>query len=260
MNILITGANDGIGRQVALELAHRKEHVYVTTHTLKQAENWKEKYQNKYPNITCFQLDVTNPKDREKVRNLDIDILILNAAIGEGGSICEIPMNLVRKNFEVNVFSNFELLQQVLPTILQKKKGRIIVTSSLLGKLPFPFLGVYGATKASISMLTSTLALELKELPYTISISIIEPGAYYTEFNQLMLENKYPWMSKKSIFKNKLKSIYRKERIKFSLLEKKHLSSIVPCYLHAIYDKRPKRIYRAPFFQSLCTKIYLLFH
>ena len=49
-----------------------------------------------------------------KIEGLDIDILVCNAATGEGGSIVEIPMSLVRHNFEVNVFSNFELIQKVL--------------------------------------------------------------------------------------------------------------------------------------------------
>jgi len=259
MNILITGANDGIGRMVALNLAAKKEHVYVTTHTEKEANNWKDKYQKKYPNITSFSLDVTNPQDREKIDNLDIDVLILNAAIGKGGSISEIPLELVRENFEVNVFSNIALLQKVIPKMMKKKKGRIIFTSSILGRIPFPFLGVYGATKASLSILANTLALELKELSTNIKVSIIEPGAYYTGFNQQMLENKYKWMREKSFFQNKLKAIYRKERFKFAVLEKKSLSSIVPCYLHAIYDKRPKNIYRAPFLQNIATKIYLFF-
>ena len=72
----------------------------------------KEKYKN-LKNVECFKLDVTDATDREKIKNLDIDILVNNAAVGEGGSLVEINIDRVRKTFETNVFSTFEIIQMV---------------------------------------------------------------------------------------------------------------------------------------------------
>ena len=105
MNVLITGAASGIARQVIEKLKKEKLHIYVTTHTEKECILAKKRYKND-KNIECFKLDITDEKDRKKITSLKIDVLICNAAIGIGGAFLEIDMNLVRDNFETNVFSN----------------------------------------------------------------------------------------------------------------------------------------------------------
>lgn len=97
-----------------------KYFIYVTTHTVIELENIKEKYKNE-KNIKCFKLDVTSKVDKQKIKDLDIDIFVANSAIGIGGSIINMNMNNIRNNFEVNVFSNFELIQIILKNMLEKK-------------------------------------------------------------------------------------------------------------------------------------------
>ena len=256
--ILITGARSGIGNAVVNKLLDKDYYIYLTVHTEEQLERIVQKYKE-YSNIRCMKLDVTLESDRKKIEKLDIDILINIAGIGYGGSISEISMDRVRENFEVNVFSSFELVQIVLRQMIKKRKGKLIIMSSLAGILPINFLGSYCATKASIIQLTTTLKNELKMLNNDIKVILIEPGMYHTGFNQIMLENKYDWMREKSYFQNELSLIKKRENLFFGLLEKNNLNSIVKKIVKAVESENPKFIYRAPLFQVIGAKLYQIF-
>lgn len=254
--ILITGAAGGIAKQV-IDKIKNDYFIYLTVHTNKQLKRIRKKYHN-YPNIHCFKLDIMSKKDLRKIKHLNIDILINNAAIGNGGSILEIDMNKVRENFEVNVFSNFELTQIVLKKMIKKGNGKIIFISSLAGIMPIDFLGVYSATKASINKLAYTLHNELKYLNKNIKIVIIQPGMYKTGFNQVMLNNKYSWMQDKSFFKDKIECIMNSENMFFNLLEKRKLDSVANKIVKVIKKKNPKLVYRVPILQAIFSKIHEL--
>lgn len=256
--ILFTGARSGIQAKVIEQLKTKDYQIYITVHNEKQLELVKEKYE-KYSNITCFKMDVTKEIDLKQLENLDIDILVSNAAIGEGGSIAEIPMNLVRSNFETNVFSYFTVIQIVLKKMIEKKRGKIINMASLAGLVPIPYLGSYCATKASIIKMTECLKLELKDLKTDIQVCLIEPGLYDTGFNQVMLENKYTWMQLDSYFQYQINQIQKRENFVCKLLEKKNINSIVKQILKAIEDKKVQPIYRAPFLQVISAKLYMIF-
>lgn len=259
MNILFTGAFGGISNSVIIELLKRKKyHIFLTVRTEEQLKTIKERYK-KAKNVECFKLDITNSNDRKKLENLDIDILVNNAAISYGGSISEIPFNRVRENFEVNVFASFEIVQIVIKKMIEKGKGKIIIMASLAGIVPLNFIGVYSATKASIIKLTTTLKNEMKMINKNIKIVLIEPGLYHTGFNQVMLENKYDWMGNDSYFRKDLNKIRNKENLMISILEKRKLDTIVEKIVEAIEAKNPKFIYRAPVSQVLGAKIYDLF-
>lgn len=255
--ILYTGATSGIAKEVIKKIKE-SYFIYVGVHTNKQLSLMKEKYKNE-KNIKVIKLDIKNNTDLENIKKLDIDILISNAAIGYGGSISEIDMNLVRENFEVNVFSNFKLIQIVLKRMIKKGKGKIIIMSSIAGIMPLKFLGVYCATKASINKLTQALNKEIKLLNNDIKIKLIMPGMYKTGFNQIMLENKYKWMEKESIFKNEIDLIRKKENIFWNLLERKNMNSIIKQIINAINNNNNKLIYSAPKSQKIFAKLYSLF-
>lgn len=253
MNLLITGASNGIAGDVIEKIKYKNIDIYPTVHTYKEYINLSKKYQN-YHNIHPMKLDVTNAKDKEKLKNMDIDILLCNAAVGYGGSISEISVDLLRENFEVNVFSNFEIVQIILKKMIQKKQGRIIMMSSMASTFPIPFLGGYSATKASISILSKALNSELKYLDVNIPVIIIEPGLYKTGFNEVMLENKYDSFDS-SYFKEIEKTIRKREEI-MKYFQKKDLNSITKKIVKAIFKMKPKKIYRAPLLQKIGIFIY----
>lgn len=256
--ILITGGRSGIAGRVIENIKNKDYYIYVTVHTEKQLESVKKKYED-YKNIKCLKLDITDKNDREKLKNLDIDILFNNAAIGIGGSILELSIEKLKYNFEVNLFSYFEVVQIVIKNMIKKNKGKIILMSSLAGIMPIKFLGAYSATKASIIKLATVLKKELKLLNKNIDICLIEPGMYHTGFNQVMLNNKYDWMEKDTYFKNELELIRKKENIFFSIFEYYSLNTIVKKIIKAIESKNPNFIYRAPLNQVITAKLYSLF-
>lgn len=253
MNLLITGASSGIAGDVIDKIKYKNMDIYPTVHTYKEYIYLSKKYQN-YHNIHPIKLDVINKKDKEKLKGIDIDILFCNAAVGFGGSISEISIDVLRENFEINVFSNFEIVQIVLKNMIQKKKGKIIMMSSMASTFPIPFLGGYSATKASITILAKALSSELKLLDVNIPIVIIEPGLYKTGFNEVMFENKYDSFDS-SYFKEKENKIRKREKF-IKCFEKRNLNSISNIIIKAILNKNPKKIYRAPFLQKVGIFIY----
>ncbi|MEG2457754.1 MAG: SDR family NAD(P)-dependent oxidoreductase [Bacilli bacterium] len=255
MNILITGGRGGIALQVAKKLAVYDVTIYLSVHTINQLNTLKKSLCN-YKNIKVLKLDVTNNNDVKLIENLRIDILFSNAGIGMGGSIADIPLYLVKENYNVNVFGNFNVVQTVLKGMIERGSGRIIIMSSLLGIAPLKFLGVYSSTKAAIISLTTSLQKEIKLLNKNIRVCLIEPGAYHTGFNQVMLNNKYDYMKKNSFFISKLSSIRKKENRLFNFIEKKNIDNIVNKIVDSIISNNPKKIYRAPFLQVLFIKIY----
>ncbi len=139
--ILITGAGSGLGKASSIALARRGHKVYATTHRKSQAENLKDiaLKENISKNIESFKLDITLKEDRDIVKNLDIDALINNAAIGDSGSASEVSIDKYKTVFETNVFSALGLTQAVFDNMIKKNEGRIIFLSSLSGRITIPF-------------------------------------------------------------------------------------------------------------------------
>lgn len=256
--ILFTGARSGIISKVWNNLLD-DYYLYITVHAESEESVLKKKYKD-YKNVCVFKLDVTNESDRTKLEDLDVDILVSNAATGESGSIADIDMNKVRDNFEVNVFSNFSVVQIILKNMIRKGKGRIIIMASLAGVMPIPFLGSYCATKASIIKFSECLNLELKLLPSDINVCLIEPGLYNTGFNRMMLDKKYDYMDVNSYFENQVSLIRKSENVVLGLFEKRQLNSIVRQILMAITCEKPKRVYSAPLSQKIFAKAFELFY
>lgn len=257
MKILITGAASNIGYQTGIKLASLGHIVYLTVHHEYELTTLWEKVKHLKLNIKCFKLDITSELDRKKILKLDIDCLINNAAIGVGGSLLELPLDYLKTNFEVNVFSNLRLSQIYAANLfLNHKKGKIIFMSSLAGIIPIRFLGSYCMTKSSIITMASVLRKEVKLIKPDIQIKLIEPGIYNTGFNDVMIENKLAFESK--YFKD-LESITLKQKKLFELLGKNKLDSITEKIVKAVLDDSSRFLYRAPFSQVFLVKLYMTF-
>jgi len=255
--ILITAAGTGLGKASSIALAKKGHKVYATTHKKSQAESLKEiaLKENISKNIESFKLDITLKEDRDIVKNLDIDALINNAAIGDSGSASEVSIDKYRNVFETNVFSTLELTQIVFKNMIKKKEGRIIFLSSLSGRITIPFLSPYTSSKFALEGIVSSLKQEIKELDCcNINIILIEPGAYKTGFNQKNIDKQFVWMKEKSYFKDKLVELKKKQYSYFELMEYKSFDSIVNQYISAIEDESPKFRYKAPLIQSAFTQ------
>ncbi len=253
--ILITGAATGIGKDTALALARRGHHVIATTETEEQSIILQEEMKARNIELEIFKLDITREEDRKKIEAYNLDVLINNAGMGESGSLADIDINLVRRNFEVNVFSPFEISQLALKKMLNKNQGTILFISSLAGRITLPFLAPYCMTKFALSSGAETLRNEIHRVRKNVHISIIEPGGYHTGFNQKNLSKKYVWMNENSVFYPIIDQIKTEEEKQFKLTEDKTTKSIIHKIVKAAEAQKPKLRYSAPWWQALGIRL-----
>lgn len=253
MNVLITGGASNIAYQVALKLSMDNK-VYLTVHTLSQLNKLKQSISK--DNIECFKLDINDEADYEQLNNLDIDLFIANASIGCGGSVLAMDIDVLRRNYETNIFANFKLIKYVYKK-MDSKGGKIFIMSSLASMLPITMLDAYVSSKAAISMITLCLQKELKCINSQVKISLIEPGAFYTGFNQVMIDNKENNLDKDTIMYSYYDKFDKRQKRLFKLIESKNVDKIVNKIVKQAYKKKPKSKIRAPFLQLVFTKLYI---
>ena len=131
--------------------------------------------------ITPLILDVTDSASARAAADLvagaigrsGLSGLVNNAGIAVGGPLEFLPLPDIRKQFEVNVLGQIAVTQAFLP-LLRLARGRIVNMSSIAGKVAFPFIGPYSASKFALEAVSDALRIEL--LPWGISVSVIEPG------------------------------------------------------------------------------------
>jgi NAD(P)-dependent dehydrogenase (short-subunit alcohol dehydrogenase family) len=110
-----------------------------------------------------------------------IDALINNAGYADLGAIEEVPDEAVRRLYDVNVFGSLTMIRAVAPLMRTQRSGRILLLSSVAGKLPTPGNGIYASSKSAVEALGDALRLEMA--PHNVHVSIIEPGPVDTAFN-----------------------------------------------------------------------------
>ena len=193
-NVLITGAGSGLGRGTAIGLAKAGHRVFATTHIWAQATDLQREVGKLglSDRLTVDKLDVLDDRDVRTALRWPFDTFVSNAAIGDSGPISEIPVDLVRRTFETNVFANLAIAQQVVRKFLESKiRGRIVFVSSMGGMLTAYGLGAYCASKHALEGIAATMRDELSTTG--ITIQTINPGAYDTGFNDRMADTTYHW-------------------------------------------------------------------
>lgn len=192
--ILVTGAGTGFGKFYSLELAKRGHIVYAAVELPSQIYPLREEADKLGVNLNVIKIDITNPIDRKYAQTFDIDILVNNAGIGEGGAIVDMPEEVLRKQFEVNVFAPLTLTKGFLKQFTERKSGRIIFVSSVAAFISAEFTGAYTASKHAIDNIAETLQIELKQ--FGVSVSTINPAPYKTGFNDVQIEACYNWYNR----------------------------------------------------------------
>ena len=256
--ILVTGAGSGIGRDASLALASRGHHVIATTQDEAQANALRAQVAPLLAagqRIDVVKLDITSAADRQQVLALELDVLINNAGVGESGSLAEVDVDRIRQVFEVNVFATLELTQLVLRGMIQRRRGTVLLVSSIAGRIPMPFLMPYGMSKFALSAAGAGLRAELDQLRCNVHVALIEPGAIHTGFNQAMTARKYTWMGERSYFAPQVAAMQQQEARTFRLLEAKDTRSIVAQIVKAAEAQRPRLRYVAPWLQGLGVRL-----
>lgn len=193
--ILITGAGSGFGKGAAIGMAKNGHHIIATVHVSSQVTPLREEVAalGLSDKIRVERLDLTDPYDIKQALRWDFDILWNNAGMGEAGPVWEIPVDLVRKNFEVNVFLPLVLTQGVVQKWVRAgKKGKVVFTSSMGGLFTPANWGTYVSTKHALESFAEAMQQELEA--YGIKVQTINPGAYYTGYNETMADNPFRWL------------------------------------------------------------------
>lgn len=258
-NILITGSRRGIGRDAAIRLASLGHHVMATVHREESIQDLKLYAKEKGVTLDVFKLDINDPEDQKKILDLEIDVLINNAGVGESGSLSEVSLLRVRKNFETNLFGTLELTQLALKKMMKNDSGHIIFISSIAGRLPMPFWGPYCMTKFSLSTAAYLMRKELNMVTRNVHVSVVEPGTYHTGFNQGVMATKYTWMNESSYFYKIINKIKKQEETIFGLLERKTTKSIVNKIIKSIESSNHRFRYSAPWWQALFVQMGRIF-
>ncbi|CAM3993769.1 SDR family oxidoreductase [Lederbergia lenta] len=183
--VVITGASSGFGLMASLELAKRGFSVIATMRNLENRDTIITlcKQMGIKNKLSFYQLDVTSAQSVEnfsvQLRKLPkIDILINNAGFALGGFCEEISISEYKEQFETNLFGVISVTQVVLPRMRKQGYGKIINVSSISGKMGFPGLSPYVASKHALEGWTECLRLEVK--PFGIDVALIEPGSFQT--------------------------------------------------------------------------------
>ncbi|WP_026354645.1 SDR family oxidoreductase [Massilia niastensis] len=198
--ILITGSAVGFGRGAALGMARNGHRIIATVHVSSQVTGFREEVEKLglKDRIRVERLDLTDPYDIDQALGWDYDILWNNAGMGEAGPVWEIPLDLVRKNYEVNVFLPLALTQRVVRKWIDQGNARgkkVVFTSSMGGLFTPANWGTYVSTKHALEAIAEALQQEL--VSYGIKIQTINPGAYYTGYNETMADNPFRWLDEK---------------------------------------------------------------
>ena len=182
-SILITGASTGFGRATAEELSAAGHRVFASMRDV-AGKNRVHAEALQKRGIEVVELDVTDQRsvDRAIQSVLEqagrVDVLVNNAGIASAGVTEAFTAEQVQALLDVNVVGLLRVTRAVLPAMRRQKSGLIINVGSVLGRVTFPFFGVYGASKFALEALTDSLRYELSQLG--IEVTLLEPSAYPT--------------------------------------------------------------------------------
>ena len=179
----ITGTSRGFGRVWAEAALKRGDQVVATARAVTSLADLKEKYG---ANVLTLELDVTK-SDQVKTTVEQahahfgrLDIVLNNAGYPLVGTIEEASADEVRALYETNIFGTLSVIQAALPFLRKQGAGHILGVSSGLGHVTMPLIGYYCSSKWAFEAIHESLAIEVK--PFGIKVTIVEPGAFATEF------------------------------------------------------------------------------
>lgn len=185
--VLVTGASSGIGRETAILLAKTGHVVYGAARRLEKLQEL-----SKY-GVIPLVLDVTKEyfcqNALQQILNQQgtLDILINNAGYGSYGAVEDVPLTEAQRQLDVNVFGAIRLTQMVLPLFRRQHRGRVIMISSIAGRLTGPFGGWYHASKYALEALSD--ALRMETAGQGIWVSIVEPGLVRTPWGHIAADH-----------------------------------------------------------------------
>lgn len=188
-HVWITGASSGIGASLAMACARLGAHLTLTARRAEALERVREQCRGQQAGVEVR----LRPADLLNVAQLPslaaeviassgpggVDVLILNAGVGQRSTALETPLHVDREIFELNYFSPITLAKAVLPHMLERGRGQIVVVSSIAGKVGPPRRTAYAASKHALQGFFDSLRTEVHDRGITITLAC--PGYVQTE-------------------------------------------------------------------------------
>lgn len=198
--VLITGATDGLGKAAALLLAERGYRTFAAGRSPeKRAQLDARARQQKLP-LETLEMDVCDDSSVQSAvasvyqKAGAIDVLINNAGFVQVGAVEDLSMQEWRRQFETNFFGVIRVTQAVLPRMRERRKGRILMMSSISGFVTPPTQGAYSASKHAMEALSNALRHEL--YPFGIHTILIQPGYIMTNIQSTAMALAQPLQEK----------------------------------------------------------------
>ena len=247
-SILITGCSSGIGYCTARGLVERGYNVIASARKTQDVERLKSE------GLNTLQLDLADSQSIQQAvhkvleqTNGELYALFNNGAYGQAGAVEDLSRDVMRQQFETNLFGTLELTNHIIPVMRKQGYGRIIQCSSILGFVALKYRGAYNASKYALEGINDTLRLELKGSG--IHLSSVQPGPISTRFraNSLMMYKKN--INKESSFHKQTYQAMEQRLEKagpaapFTLPPEAVLKKVI----HALESKRPKNHYPVTF-------------
>jgi len=247
-SILITGCSSGIGYRAAQTLHERGYRVFASARKPVDVERLRSE------GLQALQLDLSDSDSIQAAVETLLEetegrlyALFNNGAFGQPGAVEDLSREVLREQFETNLFGWLELTNLILPIMRRQGEGRIIHNSSVLGLVALPFRGAYNSSKFALEGLSDTLRMELHGTG--IHISLIQPGPIESRFRA----NAYALLKKNidtenSPFREKYRGAEKR------LQKEGHAApftlppdAVVDKVIHALESKRPNARYYVTF-------------
>ena len=187
---LVTGSSSGIGFETALHLARNGYKTYASMRNLEKSEDITQVATREKLPVEVVQLDVDEDSSVKQAvdkivatEDQRIDVLVNNAGYGLFGALEDLSIAEMKAQFETNFFGVVRVTQQVIPIMRAQHNnsgGIIVNVGSINGRIAFPVLSAYSATKFAIEGLSESIAYELE--PFGIKMISIEPGPIRSNF------------------------------------------------------------------------------
>ena len=242
-SILITGCSSGIGYTCAHGLQKLGYTVFATCRKEADVERLKSE------GLNAFRLDLCDSESMHEAlawmlsqTGGHIDVLFNNGAYGQPGAVEDLKREVLREQFETNVFGTQELTNLVIPYMRKQKSGRIIYNSSILGFVAMSYRGAYNASKFAIEGLADTLRLELYESG--VDVVLIEPGPIKSDFRKNALAKFLEHIDQehsahKEVYAKTLKRLQKTGDAPFTL----GAEAVLEVLVKAIEARKPKARY-----------------
>ncbi len=181
----VTGASSGIGREIAVELAGRGYDLVITAED-DELTSAAAAVEAQGATVRAVQCDLRKASDVEAFGSTissdgrPLEVIALNAGVGQGGAFVDNDIEDELSIVELNITSTLRLAKHVLPGMVDRGSGRVLVTSSIASEMPGSFQAVYNASKSFLQSWTEALQDELKDTGVTLTS--LMPGPTDTEF------------------------------------------------------------------------------